>query len=230
LGEKIFHAFDPSELGPESIIGGEGRLSVNAIPAYFNRFSNLVLPPRPETVESFRSAVAGRPLIIEVGAGKGRFITSVAASRPDAICLGFETGLSLCGACLDRASRKGVGNVFMAWGDARRTIPMLVAPGTAIAAFLLFPDPWWKKKHASRRHGPLMGNTIADALAPGAVLVVKSDVEPYLHEIVAAFLSTGRYESIEPAAAGAGAMPDTDREARLKASGNPVFTAALMRS
>lgn len=229
MAEKTFRVFGPDDLGPETIIGGEGRLNLDAIPAYFNRFVHLVLPPRPDTVDAFRKAAAGKPLIMEVGAGKGRFITSVAASRPDAVCLGLETGLSLCGNCLDRAARRGLDNVFMGWGDARRTIPMLVAPGTAVAAYLLFPDPWWKKKHASRRHGPMMGNTIADALAPGAMLVLKSDIEPYLAEMVAAFISTGRYSQIDEASGRVADMPDTDREMRLRSSGIPVFTAVLLR-
>ncbi len=228
--DKIFRVFDPSDLGPEAIIGGEDRLKLDAIPAYFDRFTRLVLPPRPETVQAFRAAAAGRPVVFEVGAGKGRFITSMAASRPDAIFLGLETGLSLCGKCLDRAARLGLDNVFMAWGDARRTIPMLVEPGTAVAAFLLFPDPWWKKRHADRRHGPLMGSTVADALMPGGTLVVKSDVEPYLDEMLSAFLTTGRFTRVDPESAGACQMPDTDRETRLKASGTPVFTGALCRA
>jgi len=229
MAEKLFRVFDPDDLGPETIIGGEGRLNLDAIPEFFNKFEHLILPPRPQTVEDFKRQASGRPLMIEVGAGKGRLITALAAANPDKICLGFETGLSLCGHALARAGKRAVNNVYMAWGDARRTIPLLVEPGTARWACLMFPDPWWKKKHANRRHGPLMGGIIADALAPGAQLVLKSDIEPYLVEIVAAFMSTGRYERLSEIPQSVLDMPHTDREVRLRAAGTPVFTAVLVR-
>ena len=227
MADKTFKVFDPIDLGPERIIGGEDRIGLDIVPEYFEQFERLVLPSRPATVERFRQASEGRPIVIEVGSGRGRFLTAMAAAMPDAVCLGLETGLSLCGDCLNRAAGMGLDNLFMAWGDARRTIPMLVRPGTAVSAFLMFPDPWWKKRHASRRHGPLMGTSISDALAPGSRLVLKSDVEPYLAVIVQAFMSTGRYR-LEPDPVGlVEGLPYTDREVRLRASDIPIFTAVL---
>lgn len=229
VSDKEFNAFDGEDLGPEAIIGGEGRLVLDRIPEYFRRFERLILPSRPDTIQNFIKYSNGRPLILEVGSGRGRLLCEVAMSRPDAVCLGLETGLGLCGDALKRAQKKGVSNLFMAWGDARRTIPMLVGPGSADAAYLLFPDPWWKKRHASRRHGALTGETIATALRPGALLHLKSDVEPYLHEIVAAFLSTDMYNRLIDDEAVIAAMPLTDREVRLTAAGTPVFAAVLSR-
>ncbi|HNU69972.1 MAG TPA: hypothetical protein PLB35_00890 [Myxococcota bacterium] len=229
VSERQFHAFEGEDLGPEAIIGGEGRLVLDKIPEYFQRFERLILPSRPDTVQNFRKHLDGRPVVVEVGSGRGRLLCEVALSRPDAVCLGLETGLGLCGDALKRAEKKGASNLFMAWGDARRTIPMLVDPGSADAAYLLFPDPWWKKKHASRRHGALTGITIANALRSGGILHLKSDVEPYLHEIVAAFLSTGMYDRLTDDEAVIAAMPLTDREVRLTAAGTPVFAAVLLR-
>lgn len=229
MADRKFKAFDREELGPEVIIGGRASLQLDTIPEYFNQFDRLVILSRHDTVDSFRNFSTGRDLVIEVGAGKGRFITELALKSPDAAFLGLETGLSLCGHALRRSGKKGATNVFMAWGDARGTIPTLVEPATVSAAYLLFPDPWWKKKHANRRHGPLMGETLANALCPGAFMYLKSDVEPYLLEIVAAFMSTGMYDRHSDPEMAISVMPLTDREVRLKAAGTPVFAELLVR-
>ena len=229
MAQKEFKVFDREDLGPEVIIGGQARFALDAIPEYFNQFERLVFPSRPETIEAFREFKKGRELVIEVGVGKGRFITELARTNPETACLGFETGLSLCGHALTRAAKGSVTTVFMAWGDARGAIPMLVEPGTASAGYLLFPDPWWKRRHANRRHGPMMGEIFATALRPGAFLCLKSDIELHLQEIVAAFLSTGMYDQAADRDAVIAAMPLTGREVRLNAAGTPVFADILVR-
>lgn len=228
---KDFKVFAPDDIGPETIIGGEARHHLELVPEYFNDFKHLILPCRPETVEEFKKYASGRRIILEVGAGKGRFISAIAAANPDAVCLGLETGLSLCGHSLDKAARRGCENVFMGWGDARATIPLLLEDNSVERAYLLFPDPWWKRKHAARRHGPVMAATIARVLKSGSFLVLKSDIEPYLEEMTSAFLSTGSYFlcSDSQCCAIIDALPQTDREVGLCSTRMRVFTSVLVK-
>ena len=105
------------------------------------------------------------------------------------------------------------------------TVPLLVPPGAAVEAHLLFPDPWWKRRHARRRHGPVMAGVLATALAPGGLVVLKSDVGEYLDIIVESFESN-------PAFGPADLPPDlplTDRETRIVRRGEKVFAAAFVR-
>ena len=225
VADKVFKAFDDSESGGEAIIGGTGRVEGDFLPQALGGVANLVVPSHPASVDAFRAAAANRPLAIEVGPGKGRFLNALAALHPEMTCLGIDTRLGFCLTTLRRAARAGRTNLFAGWGDARAVLPLLVRPGEASEAYLLFPDPWWKRRHAGRRHGPAMAAAIATALAPGGRLVLKSDVAEYLDAIVAAFTSTGAYD---PATMPSD-LPLTDREARLTQSGVRVFSAALSR-
>lgn len=219
---KDFREFEGDDVA-ESVIGGHVRATMG-LPSRIAPHPRLVVPGEPDTVANARAAFAGHPLILEVGSGLGRFINGLASRRPDARLLGCETRLGFCVKALRRADREGSTNLFMAWGDARLTIPMTVAPGTADEAYLLYPDPWWKRKHARRRHGALMATVLADALRPGGLLVLKSDVEPYLATMVEAFTETGRYDAGEAPPD----LPHTDREIRLFRAGTNTFTAALI--
>ncbi len=220
---KDFREFDGDDVA-ESIIGGRVRATM-PLPSRIQPHPRLVVPGDPGTVDAARAGLDGHPLILEVGSGLGRFINGLAAQRPDARLLGCETRLGFCVKALRRADREGHSHLFMAWGDARLTIPLVVPPGTADEAYLLYPDPWWKRKHARRRHGSLMATVLADALRPGGLMVLKSDVEPYLAQMLESFLQTGRYD----AGNAPPELPNTDRELRLLRSGTNTFTAALIR-
>lgn len=223
--DKVFHGFEDRDVGAEAVIGGLARHRDVDVPAGFVPPPNLVVPARPDTVDAFRAWRGDRPLVLEVGAGKGRFLVSLASRRPDVRFLGFETRLGLCAHVLARAAKAGLDNVAMAWGDARFNLPLLVPPAFAVEAYLLFPDPWWKRRHARRRHGAAMSRAIADALAPGGRLVLKSDIAEYLDAMVAAFGGTGDWDpTVAP-----DDLPLTDRQARASFQGTNSFTAAFRR-
>lgn len=221
---KDFRKFRPSVAGPEAIIGGAVRATL-PLPSRIESHPRLVVPGVAGTVKAAQAALSEGPLILEVGSGFGRFLNGMAARRPEARLLGCETRLGFSVKALRRADRDGLTNLWMAWGDARVTIPLVVAPGTAVEAYLLYPDPWWKRKHAHRRHGSVMAVVLADALAPGGRLVLKSDVEPYLQAMVESFNDTRRYD----AGADPEELPLTDRELRLIRAGTKTFTATLIR-
>jgi tRNA (guanine-N7-)-methyltransferase len=225
LATKEFLNFSADEIGDEAIIGGIDRHKTIEPPSEMKLSENLVIPSRPETVAWFGDWLEDRPLVIEVGSGKGRFLTELAAKRPDVRFLGFETRLGLCEVVLKRSSKAGLENVAMAWGDARVNIPLLVKPATAIEAYLLFPDPWWKKRHARRRHGPAMSKAVADALIPGGIFVIKSDIPEYLDSMVATFANTGDWRDAPVPQD----LPLTDRQSRISFQGTNSFAYAFYR-
>jgi tRNA (guanine-N7-)-methyltransferase len=226
MARKVFERFADAEDGGGAVIGGLARHRSDFFPSDVERPDRLVVTGIPETVDAFRAASAGRPLVVEVGPGRGLFASALAAGRPGAVVLAAETRLGSCLRTLSRAERAGASNLWVAWGDGRATLPLLVPPGTASEAYLLFPDPWWKRSHARRRHGPAMAAVLATALAPGGLLVVKSDVPAYLESIVETFNESGMFS---PADAPAD-LPMTDREVRLTQTGTKTVAAALRRS
>lgn len=91
------------------------------------------------------------PIQIEVGMGKGRFITEMAVQHPDINYIGIERYTSV----LLRAVQKQEGvpaipNLYYICIDARE-LPEVFAEGEVAKIYLNFSDPWPKDRHAKRR-------------------------------------------------------------------------------
>jgi len=226
---KPFRGYD--EDLDEDLIGGRMRLGLprpSRIPAH----PRLVVPGDPASREGFERALRESPgtaLAVEVGSGMGRFLRGVARARPDLLLLGCETRLGFCLKGLQKADRLGLTGLFMVWGDARATLPLLVPAGRASEAWLLYPDPWWKRRHAQRRHGAMMAAALAHVLHPGGSLVLKSDVPSYLHLMARSFLATGLFRR-DPGPGTDWSLPPTDREVRLRHDRISSFTFRLLRT
>lgn len=222
---KHFRNFADDETGGERLIGGALRHGPAFLPPGLQRPDRLLVVNEDASVAAFRAAAHGREIVIEVGSGKGLFATGLGAARSGVVVLAVETRLGFCLATLKRAAAAGADNVFSAWGDARVVIPAFVPEGAAAEAYLLFPDPWWKRRHAGRRHGPAMIAAIATALRPEGRLVIKSDVPEYLALLVDTVRGAGLFQPVPVPPD----LPLTDRERRLQSTGTEVFAAAFAR-
>ncbi len=223
MGEKVFRTWEDVET--DALIGGTQRLARQKVPPVFQGLSGLVNPADPVQVRQFREEAAGRDLVIEIGPGKGAFLCAMAARHPGTLMVGFEVRLAFAARTLRRARGAGVGNVRVVWGDAKATLPLLLEVCSVREAYLLYPDPWWKRRQAARRHGPVLAGLVSQVLAPGGLLVLKSDVEEYLDQLRGVFTATGRFDAC-PVPPG---LPLTDRERKLAAMGGKGFAAALVQ-
>ncbi|MDD9966482.1 MAG: tRNA (guanosine(46)-N7)-methyltransferase TrmB [Myxococcales bacterium] len=115
---------------------------------------------------------------MEIGFGRGMFLIQRAAAAPGSFLLGFEIKTKWAYLVEQRCRREGLPNVRVSCGDVREIFPRLQPRGQVARAFMHFPDPWWKKRHAKRR---LVGSDLLDELArllrPGGELFLQSDVE-----------------------------------------------------
>ncbi|MET3558238.1 tRNA (guanine-N7-)-methyltransferase [Streptococcus rupicaprae] len=90
------------------------------------------------------------PIHIEVGSGKGRFITRMAAANPDINYIGIDIQLSVLSYALDRVLEQGLPNVKLLRVDGS-SLTNYFADAEIDRLYLNFSDPWPKKKHAKRR-------------------------------------------------------------------------------
>lgn len=165
--------------------------------------------------------VRHRPLEIEIGFGHGQFLASLAAQRPGTRFLGFEVRTRWCRSLLERVDAAGLENVRLLRGDFRAVLPDLVPDGVVDAVYLLFPDPWWKKRHHKRR--VLTADTVAlieRKLAPGGNVWVKSDVPATITLADEAFATASR---LRPTTVVDDDLPRTHREDRCARVGLPVM-------
>lgn len=90
------------------------------------------------------------PLRIEIGCGKGDFITGTAAKEPDVNFIAFEKILDVIVVAAEKAVEKELTNVKLCCLDAK-SLPEVLAPGSVERIYLNFSDPWPKAGHYKRR-------------------------------------------------------------------------------
>ncbi|MDM5228812.1 tRNA (guanosine(46)-N7)-methyltransferase TrmB [Cytobacillus sp. NJ13] len=91
-----------------------------------------------------------QPLHIEIGTGKGRFITGMAKANPDINYIGIELADSVIVTALDRIIEDELPNVKLLNVNAN-DLREYFEKGEVNRVYLNFSDPWPKKRHAKRR-------------------------------------------------------------------------------
>ncbi|MCP4901973.1 MAG: tRNA (guanosine(46)-N7)-methyltransferase TrmB [bacterium] len=138
------------------------------------------------------------PVDIEIGSGKGAFLLDLAIRQPDHNYLAVERAPKYHNLTCQRAGRRGVTNVRLLQTTAEDLLNRLVRPETVERLFVLFPDPWPKKRHHKRRFfTPENVATLSSVLVPGGLLYVKSDHPEYSDVIEASLRTCADLEPID---------------------------------
>lgn len=127
------------------------------------------------------------PFVWEVGCGHGHFLAAYAAAHPERLCVGVDIRLER----IERAERKrrraGLENLHFVRAEALAFLEALPPAARIAEIFLLFPDPWPKRRHHGNR---LMGSKFLGSLArragQGTRLYFRTDHEPYFEAAEAA--------------------------------------------
>ncbi len=117
---------------------------------------------------------------LEIGFGAGEHLADMAEAHPRVGILGCEFFINGVASLLRHIEERHLDNVRVRMGDAGALIDAL--PDASLGrAFLLFPDPWPKTRHAARRFlqmGSL--DKLARVLRDGAELRIASDHPVYV--------------------------------------------------
>lgn len=117
--------------------------------------------------------------VLEIGFGASEHLIGQAARASDTGFIGIEPFLNGVAKALTGIEEHGLSNVRVKRADARDEIERM--PDASFdRVFLLFPDPWPKKRHAFRRF--VQADTaaqLARILKPGGTLRVATDVRVY---------------------------------------------------
>ena len=117
---------------------------------------------------------------LEIGFGGGEHLAEQARTNPRIGLIGCEVFLNGIASLLTQVSALGLANVRIYPEDARDLLDAL--PDLSLdRVFLLFPDPWPKRRHAGRRFiQPANLDLLARVMKPGAELRVASDDPVYI--------------------------------------------------
>lgn len=124
------------------------------------------------------------PLEIDFGCHRGAFLLGMAALHPGVNFLGIEKQPDRVEKCNTRADRLGLPNARALQGLGAESLALL-PPATVSVFHLSFPDPWPKRRHASRRvFQKSFVAAIRRLLRPAGVLRLMTDDEPYFSEML----------------------------------------------
>jgi len=173
---------DPAEAGSAGE-AGEGCQDVQALARLFNRD----LPPSS-------SRQKPQPVWLEIGFGGGEHLVWQASNNPHVNFIGCEPFVDGVVKVLRAVESRKLSNIRLYDDDARALLRRL--PAASIdRGFLLFPDPWPKKRQQKRR---LVSTATLDLLGrvmtPGAELRIATDIADYARAILLAVMTHPEFE------------------------------------
>ncbi len=146
------------------------------------------LPPVFDAAALFGRAA---PLEVEVGSGKGLFLSAASQQAPERNFLGIEVSPKYARYAAGRLAKQNAANAVVIGGDALALFQRWFKDASLAAVHVYFPDPWWKKRHKKRR--VLSEQFLKDVertLAPGGRLHFWTDVEEYFHTTLDLIVAT----------------------------------------
>ena len=126
----------------------------------------------PEDLNAIREKA---PFYLEIGCGKGGFITATAKANPDRFYIAVELVSDALVTALERAKAEEIPNLRFVNLNAKN-LGEWFSPGEVAEIYLNFSDPWPKKGHAKRRltHRDFLA-VYRPLLAEGGKICMKTD-------------------------------------------------------
>ena len=156
--------------------------------------------PAPNDLRALFS-VPVREVWLEIGFGSGEHLLWQAEQNPEIGFIGCEPFINGVAALLGAVEDRGLKTVRIHDGDARDVLAWL-PEGTIARAFILFPDPWPKKRQVKRRLvSPELVAALARVMAPGGELRFASDDADYAGQALLAVIRSGAFRWLAARAA-----------------------------
>ncbi len=144
------------------------------------------------------SVVFGRsaPVVLEIGFGMGDSLLAMCLAEPDKDFVGVEVHPPGVGRLMNNAAEVGVDNLRIYMADATDVLDDCISKDSLDRIQIYFPDPWPKKKHHKRRIiQPPFVEKLRDKLAPGGLMHLATDWEPYAEAMVEVFEAVDQLEN-----------------------------------
>ena len=170
------------------------------------------------------------PTEVEIGSGKGRFLLELAAQHSERNFLAVERAGKYHALCCQRTVKRRLGNVRLLRTTAADLLFRLLGEGSVASLYVLFPDPWPKKRHHKRRLiTPEVMAAVARILEPDGRLLIKTDHADYAAVIRSVLTNVPGLEPIDASLAFAD-LPLSGFEHKYKVEGRPIHSFAMHRS
>jgi tRNA (guanine-N7-)-methyltransferase len=172
------------------------------------------------------------PVELEIGMGKGTFITEQAKARPEVNFFGIEWARWFWRYCSDRLRRNQCGNARTVRAEAGFFLREFVPAESLSVLHIYFPDPWPKAKHHRRRLiQPAFMELAERVLIPGGRIQIVTDhadywahIEPTVRQCRLRVIEYSR-----PGSAAEGEVVGTNFERKYLREGRPFHAIAAIK-
>ena len=123
-----------------------------------------------------------KPIWLEIGFGGGEHLFHQAKLNPDIGFIGCEPYQNGVAKLMGKLITNPCENIKLYDGDVRYIFDVL-AKNSISKVFLLYPDPWPKKRHHRRRFVTQEFLTpLYKSMKPGSILRIATDIEDYVRQ------------------------------------------------
>jgi tRNA (guanine-N7-)-methyltransferase len=196
-------------------------------------------------LDAERIFVRAAPLQVDLGCGDGGFLLAMAERHPDRNFLGIERQAGRVAKICRRAAN--IENIRVLHLETSYAVRYLLPENSVETFYLLFPDPWPKRRHRCRRIVTTKFlESIHRALAPGGSFHIATDQRDYFEQIEclahaappppALSDDDGKLDGLKPSSflrdksidVGRD-LPGTKFERRFREQGAPIYRLALRK-
>ena len=169
------------------------------------------------------------PVEIEIGIGKGTFLTDRAKANLQINFLGLEYARWYWRYASDRLRRNGCTNARTVRAEAGYFLREFVPLDSVSILHIYFPDPWPKKRHHKRRLiQPPFLEQVQRVLTLGGRLQIVTDHQEYFEQIQQVVTQSQlKLEEFAPLNADA-ELAGTNFERKYRREGRPFFALAAV--
>lgn len=151
-------------------------------------------PPAEGPVEPAALFSGAAAFVLEIGFGGAEHLIAQASRAPETGFIGVEPFIDGVAKALAGVEDHDLGNVRLLRGDARDLAERIPA-ASLDRIYILFPDPWPKKRHWKRRIiSQHFVSHLARVLKPGGRLRFATDVSSYQDWALQRFIAEPRLE------------------------------------
>ena len=165
------------------------------------------------------------PLQVDLGCGDGSFLCQLASQNPNHNFLGLEKMASrVAKTCRKSADLENVRVINV---ESAYAVRYLLPEASVQTFYLLFPDPWPKRRHHRRRiMTPDFLDAIHRALTDDGIFRIATDEREYFHRIR---LIAEKHSGFRIVDIADDQLPSTQFQRRFAAVGAPIYRLALAK-
>ncbi|MUV39275.1 tRNA (guanine(46)-N(7))-methyltransferase [Lentibacillus sp. JNUCC-1] len=159
---------------------------------FLKEHDTIVLPNAIEHKGKWASHFGNnRPIHLEIGTGKGQFISGMAKQHPDINFIGIELAKSVIVNAAEKVIEADQKNVVLLNENAEK-LTELFGESEIDTIYLNFSDPWPKNRHEKRRLTfQAFLQRYEQCLVPNGEIILKTDNGPFFEYSLVSFSQFG---------------------------------------